>query len=74
MEIKDLKTHKVYLYEYRVEKGLGENYIVEVYSKGKLVSKYESKYNPLDPSATKKILAENSKNSGGLIGILAYSY
>ena len=74
LEIKDLKTRKIYIYEYKVNKKPDGRYIVEVYSKDKLVNKYESKYNPLDPTATKKLLLENSKNSRGSIGILSYSY
>jgi len=72
LEIKDLKTSKVYIYEYKVNKKLGGKYVVEVYSKGRLVNKYESKYNPLDPTATKKLLLESTKNSR--IRILSYSY
>ena len=74
LEIKDLKTRKIYVYEYNVNKKPDSRYIVEVYNKGKLVSKYESNYNPLDPTATKKLLLENSKNVRGSIGILSYSY
>lgn len=74
LKIEDLKTHKVYIYEYKVNKKPDGRYIVEVYSEGKLLNKYESKYNPLDPTATKKLLLENSKNSRRLIRALSYSY
>ena len=74
LKIEDLKTHNVYIYEYKVNKKPDGRYIVEVYSEGKLLNKYESKYNPLDPTATKKLLLENSKNSRRLIRALSYSY
>lgn len=37
------------------------------------MNKYDSKYNPLDPEATKKLLSENSK-SIAKIWIRSYSY
>jgi len=72
LEIKDLKTGKTYIFEYRVSENNGK-YTIEVYSKGRLVNKYESKYNPLDSNVTKKLLSENSKRVAN-IRILSYSY
>ena len=72
LEIKDLKTGEKYAFKYKVSENNGK-YTVEVYSEGKLVNKYKSKYNPLDPTITKKLLTENRKNIAS-IEILSYSY
>jgi len=72
LEIKELKTGRTYTFEYIVSKNNGK-YTVEVYSKGKIVNKYDSKYNPLDSNVTKNLLSENSKKIAKN-GLLSYSY
>ncbi len=73
LEIMDLKTHRTYIYVYKVNKRPDGRYTVEMYGEGKLISKYRTNYNPLDPSVTRKLLTENSRIKGS-VGVLSYSY